>query len=171
MFERIILATLALVIVLGTAGFSWVSYTNFMSRQPQNVVANDPPPPPPPEAPLSISAEELKEYPLRLKVSSMTRGATFTVVVEGAARNERVWILVGTRPGVAGCSGRFGNQCEAIADFRVMGSVAADTRGIATWTGRVPRDHSGMLMVQAGVMRGPGGSESMLSNVDGSQVQ
>ena len=101
----------------------------------------------------------------------MHRGASFTAVIEGAARNERVWVLVGTTAGVAGCSGRFGNLCEAIADFRVMGSVQADIHGMATWTGKVPHDHQGMLLVQAGVMRGPGGMESVLSNVDGSQVE
>ena len=171
MIERFVLRSLTAVIVLATLGLAYLSWTNFMSKQPAQVIANTPPPPPPPDKPLSISAEELEEYPLRLKVSSMQRGASFTAIVEGAARNERVWVLVGTTPGVSGCSGRFGDQCEAISDFRVMGSVQADTRGIATWTGRVPRDHFGSLLVQAGVMRGPGGSESMLSNVDGSQVE
>jgi hypothetical protein len=171
MLERLVTRTLALIVILVSVGLAWLSYTKLAAQKPEQVVQYEPPPPPAPEEPLSISAEELSEYPLRLKVSRLQKGGAFSAVVEGAARNERVWVLVGTRPGVSGCSGQFGTACEAIADFRVMGSVLADTEGVATWKGRVPRDHNGMLLVQAGVMRGPGGSESVLSNVDGGQVQ
>jgi hypothetical protein len=170
MLERLVLRGLLALVALTFVGIAYVSYTNTNAAKPEQVVQHEPPAADAPTEPMSISSEELAEYPLRLKVSKMRRGGSFTAIVEGAARNERVWILVGTRPGVGGCSGRFGSACEAIADFRVMGSVTADTRGIATWTGRVPRDHDGMLLVQTGVMRGPGGSESVLSNVDGGPV-
>jgi hypothetical protein len=171
MLERLVTRTIAVLVVLVSLALAYLSYTTLAAQRPEAVVKYEPPAPPPPESPLSMSADELNEYPLRLKVSALQRGGAFTAVIEGAARNERVWVLVGTRPGVSGCSGQFGTACEAIADFRVMGSVLADTAGVATWKGRVPRDHAGMLLVQAGVMRGPGGSESVLSNVDGGQVQ
>ncbi len=83
----------------------------------------------------------------------------------GAAPGEHVWFLMGTEAGLNSCTGAFGQNCEGIHDFIIADRVAADDLGQAYLRWVVPRNMSGELYVQVGVVRGPGGAESIMSQL------
>ncbi len=124
----------------------------------------------------SAPAQDLVELPapvvptgiedgIAMAATQRKAGGHVTIVAEGAAPGEEVWLLVGRVAGLDSCSGAFGGQCEGINNFVVAERGAATAQGQVEFSWRPPHGAVGELYVQVGVIRGLGGEESLMSGV------
>lgn len=100
---------------------------------------------------------------IAVSVGEAITGQLVEAKAAGASPGEHIWFLFGTKNGPDACSGNFGSACETIADYEIADRIEADANGHASATWRVPRNYEGPVYVQAGVVRGHAGDESVLS--------
>jgi predicted esterase len=113
--------------------------------------------------------------PLQLVVSDVALGGKMLMQVEGANPNETIHILRSpTGPGAGSCLPQLGGDCLDIRDpFSYHNFIATDATG---WGKRemnipsVPSLDGTLMCFQAAAVRGSGGSQSVLSTVECSEL-
>ncbi len=112
------------------------------------------------------------ELPLSLIASDLVRGQTATLTTTGAESGESVSFAVsGTGVGMGPCPPLLGGLCLDLLSPRLVGSAVANLDGMAQLTFNVP----GGLAIdtawfQSVIVRGPGGADSVKTNVAESDV-
>lgn len=104
---------------------------------------------------------------LQLQSAVLRAGQAGWLRVTNAAPGESVTFVRGSGVGNGVCPPQLGGACaDILGPTTVLGSAVADATGRATLTGLVPPAAAGaVLFVQAGALRGAGGTDSVLSQV------
>jgi len=108
------------------------------------------------------------------ELSPVIRGQTVTMTLRGCAPGDTTGFLFSTRgAGASPPVGALGGmRLGILPPFAIRGPYAADAAGVASFSQTVPMAlPPGPLWSQAVVQRGPGGAESLASNVVATTIQ
>lgn len=101
---------------------------------------------------------------LTLSHPGLAAGMPGTVTVTGGTAGETVYLLYGLGLGSGPCHP--GGLCADITSVSLVGTATADGAGTATFAVTPPAGSGGVMVgLQAAILRGPGGVDSVKSNV------